>query len=327
MQSTNIVGVQFENVGKIYFFDATPYPELEIDSHVIVNTSRGSQLAKIVQTGVDVQDIKEEIKPIDRPASPRDLMLRQMMAEKEDEAVKIVREHVRAKNFQGIKIVSAEYSFDATRLTLYINAEADPKFNLKGFHQEISQKFQDVRTEIRQIGPRDIAKSLGGMGACGLETRCCSKFLTEFSSISIRMAKTQDISLTPSEITGMCGRLRCCLLYEYDYYVEARKNLPKRKKVIQTPLGEGKVIQVLPLSQSVVVDLPEAGPRQFTLEELETGKIIIPEPVKEKVTLQDEFLHEAPMIPVTHDQTTQEVKKQQSSRRPRSGRRDKRRRK
>ncbi len=100
--------------------------------------------------------------------------------------------------------------------------------------------------DFRRIGPRDVAKIIGGMGACGIEMRCCSTFLTEFSPISIRMAKAQGVSLDPSEITGMCGRLRCCLIYEYEQYVEARKHLPKRNKRVVTPEGEGKVIDSLP---------------------------------------------------------------------------------
>jgi cell fate regulator YaaT (PSP1 superfamily) len=110
---------------------------------------------------------------------------------------------------------------------------------------------------------------LNGMGACGLETRCCSRFLTEFSSISIRMAKEQGISLTPSEITGMCGRLRCCLIYEYDTYVDARKLLPKRNKRVKTPVGEGRVVDVAPLREGVIVELPEAGIREFNISEIQ----------------------------------------------------------
>jgi cell fate regulator YaaT (PSP1 superfamily) len=126
---------------------------------------------------------------------------------------------------------------------------------------------------MRQIGPRDVAKIIGGMGACGLETRCCSQFLTDFSPISIKMAKEQGISLTPNEITGMCGRLRCCLIYEYDQYVEARKNLPKRNKRVVTPRGEGKVVDVLPMNNKVIVLLEGEEGKRFTeifdLEELQ----------------------------------------------------------
>ncbi|MCJ7695538.1 MAG: hypothetical protein MUO40_08940 [Anaerolineaceae bacterium] len=246
-------------------------------------------MAKIVQINVIQEPGKDqEIKPIERPASPRDLVIRQMFADKEKEAVKLIHDFILSENMAGIKVVSAEYSFDGTKLVVQVNSESDPKFNAKKFHQQISQLIKDVHLEIRQVGPRDVAKALGGMGACGLEMRCCSKFLTEFNSISIRMAKSQDISLTPSEITGMCGRLRCCLLYEYEFYEDARKRLPKIKKMIETPMGEGKVIQVLPLTHSVVVYLPETGKHQFTIDELESGILATPIIEKQKIEYLDE---------------------------------------
>jgi cell fate regulator YaaT (PSP1 superfamily) len=117
--------------------------------------------------------------------------------------------------------------------------------------------YPNQQVGVRQIGPRDVAKLLGGMGACGLETRCCSMFLTEFSPVSIKMAKEQGISLNPDEITGMCGRLRCCLVYEYEQYVAARKTLPKRNKQVLTPKGQGKVVDVNPLKESVFVEVKE----------------------------------------------------------------------
>ena len=122
---------------------------------------------------------------------------------------------------------------------------------------------------MRQVGPRDVAKFIGGMGACGLEERCCSKFLTDFSPISIRMAKAQGISLNPQEITGLCGRLRCCLIYEYEEYRKARETLPKRNKRVVTPAGEGKVIDVLPLKQSVLVLLEDERKIEFPREDIE----------------------------------------------------------
>ena len=122
--------------------------------------------------------------------------------------------------------------------------------------------------DVRQIGPRDVAKVIGGMGACGIENRCCSRFLTDFCSISIRMAKEQGISLTPTEITGICGRLRCCLNYEYEHYAAMRKGLPKKNKKVNTPMGIGKVVEVLTLKEAVLVDLPEAGVKEFSKEEI-----------------------------------------------------------
>ena len=123
--------------------------------------------------------------------------------------------------------------------------------------------------ELRRIGPRDTAKIIGGMGACGREIRCCTEFMTEFIPISIKMAKEQGISLAPSEITGMCGRLRCCLMHEHEQYLEAKKTLPKQGKMVTTPRGEGKVIRLNPLSQKVSVDLGEGVIQDFDPDEVE----------------------------------------------------------
>ena len=273
MTQSNIIGVQFEEVGKIYYFDASRYPELKVGDPIVVRTSRGLQLAKIIQVKIDEQNLDlNSFKSVERPATPKDLLTRKALAIEEEKAKEKIREHLIENRLSGIKVVSAEYSLDGNRLFLLINSESSVTYNIKKLHSDIQKLFKDVHLEIRQIGPRDAAKLIRGMGACGLETRCCSKFLTEFNSISIRMAKTQDISLTPSEITGMCGRLRCCLMYEYDQYVEAIKTLPKRKRKVQTPMGEGRVVQILPLRQSVIVDLPEIGPRQFTKEELDNAE-------------------------------------------------------
>jgi cell fate regulator YaaT (PSP1 superfamily) len=150
---------------------------------------------------------------------------------------------------------------------ILFSSESDDKVDLKSLKQDMQRMYSPAQVELKQIGPRDVAKMFGGMGACGLENRCCSRFLTEFSSISIKMAKEQGISLTPTEITGMCGRLRCCLIYEYELYVAARQQLPKRNKRVITPQGEGRVVDIIPLREMVLVELPEIGVRQFTKEE------------------------------------------------------------
>ncbi|HEY9122126.1 MAG TPA: regulatory iron-sulfur-containing complex subunit RicT [Brevefilum sp.] len=275
MTQNNIIGVQFEEVGKIYYFDASRYPDLKVGDPVVVRTSRGLQLATISQVRIDVDDLDfNSFKSVERPATPRDLLQRKALSIQEEETKEQIRNYFNENNLSAVKVVSAEYSLDGNRLFVLINSESSINYNIKRVHQDIQKMLKDVQLELRQIGPRDAAKLIGGMGACGMETRCCSKFLTEFSSISIRMAKTQDISLTPSEITGMCGRLRCCLMYEYDQYVEAIKTLPKRKRKVQTPMGEGRVVQILPLRQSVIVDIPEIGPRQFTMEDLDRAEKI-----------------------------------------------------
>jgi cell fate regulator YaaT (PSP1 superfamily) len=191
-----------------------------------------------------------------------------MWQAREAEVLVNARTRSREINLSGIKIVATEFSFDGSRLAIMYSTETEDKADLKSLRGDMQKMYAPSQVELRQIGPRDVAKMLDGMGACGLEKRCCSRFLTEFSSISIRMAKEQGISLTPAEITGMCGRLRCCLIYEYEQYVAARQNLPKRNKRVGTPVGEGKVVDVYPLRQGVLVEIPEVGMREFNREEI-----------------------------------------------------------
>jgi cell fate regulator YaaT (PSP1 superfamily) len=208
-------------------------------------------------------------KPIQRPATPRDLLMRQLWQRKELEATINCRAKVAELKLKGVKIVAAEYSFDGSRLAFLYSTETEEKVDLRVVRNAMQRAYPRTRVEMRQIGPRDVAKLLGGMGACGLEIRCCSTFLTEFSPISIKMAKDQGISLTPSEITGMCGRLRCCLIYEYEQYVEARKTLPKRGKRVITPKGEAKVLDVFPLKDTALVEFDEGGIAEFKRLELQ----------------------------------------------------------
>lgn len=290
MTENTYLGVQFTPVGKIYHFAAPTDSELEVGYYVLVNTARGKQMGKVAVLNVTPAGNPDEIQLIERVATAKDLMQMDALSDKEKEAVEQVANFLRHSRWNAVKIMDAEYSFDSTRLSLFLNYEPESGFDIKSFLREVSHLFKDVRLEVRQVGPRDVAKFISGLGACGIEKRCCSRFLTEFSSISIKMAKSQDISLTPAEITGICGRLRCCLIFEHEMYEEARKNLPKRKKVVQTPLGEGKVVQVLPLSDSIVVDLPGSGPRQFTRQELETGVLVdnTPKPVFNQYEIPDD---------------------------------------
>ena len=259
--SSNIVGVRFSKIGKLYHFDASPVADLQIGEHVIVETSRGRQIGEVIQFVQDPSSPMEggSWKAIERRASPADLVLRKQWQQKQVEAMIACRARSAELELEGIKIVAAEYSYDGTRLVFLFSTETEDKAELKSLRKDMQKAYPNSQVEMRQIGPRDVAKLIGGMGACGLETRCCSKFLTEFSPISIKMAKEQGISLTPSEITGMCGRLRCCLIYEYEQYVEARKELPKRGKKVITPKGEGKVVDTYPLRSVVVVELEAEG--------------------------------------------------------------------
>lgn len=269
MMQPNIVGIRFSKVGKVYHFDATRVGELRTGDHVVVETSRGWQLGQVAEIVADPQTPPEgSWKPVDRKATPRDLLMKQLWQNKEAEALVSGRKRAKELALSGVKIIAAEYSFEGSRLSFFFATETEDKVDLKSLRSDLQKQYQPSQVELRQIGPRDVAKLLGGMGACGLETRCCAKFLTEFSSISIRMAKEQGISLTPSEITGMCGRLRCCLIYEYEQYVSARAQMPKKNKRVITPQGEGKVVDVSPLRELVYVEIPEVGVREFAKDDI-----------------------------------------------------------
>jgi cell fate regulator YaaT (PSP1 superfamily) len=264
-----IVGIRFQDVGKVYHFSANQHPDLIVGDRVVVETSRGLQLGIVAQI-VDDPGKPENgpWKPVVRQATPRDLVTRQVWEQKESEAIVNCRAKLKDSRIAGVKIISAEFTLDGGGLTFLFTNESEGKLDMKPLRKAM-QKLYPAKINFRKIGPRDAAKIIGGMGACGLDSRCCSQFMGEFCPISIKMAKAQNVSLAPSEITGMCGRLRCCLKHEYETYVEARKTLPKPKKVVITPLGEGRVIRVNPLKQTVLVHLGEQGAKEFPNDEVE----------------------------------------------------------
>ena len=265
-----ILGIRFQTLGKLYHFSFPPEQDIRSGDFVIVSTSRGKEMGQVVTVLEQGHKKKNgRIKPIERLATPQDLVLRRMWQRRELEAMINCRAKAAELGFQAIKIAKAEYSYDGSRLMFLYSSEGDDKINLNPLQKEMKRSHRKAKIEFRHIGPRDVSKILGGMGACGLVERCCSMFLSEFSPISIRMAKAQGISLNPQEITGMCGRLRCCLIYEYEQYVEARKKLPKKKKRVVTPLGEGKVIDVLPLKEAVIVAFEDGKRVEFLKDEIQ----------------------------------------------------------
>lgn len=266
-----IIGLRFQRVGKIYHFNASGQAELHIGDYAVVETSRGRQIGQVIQI-IDsaARSHIGSIKPVLRKATTVDLIQRQIWQRKEIEALINCRAKAAELGIKDVKFISAEFSFDGSRLSFLYSSEGGDRVNLKSLRRNIQRSYQQSRVEFHLVGPRDVAKVIGGMGACGLETRCCSHFLTEFSPISIKMAKEQGISLTPTEITGMCGRLRCCLIYEYEQYVEARKEIPKRGKRVLTPMGDGIVVDQYPIKRSVLVELEGRGQYEFMLHELKT---------------------------------------------------------
>jgi cell fate regulator YaaT (PSP1 superfamily) len=270
VKETQVAAIRFQPVGKLYHFDASDLVDLRTGDYVIVSTSRGRELGEVVGLLTDLSKLPEgSHKPVERRATARELVLRNMWQRRELEVMIDCRAKAAELGLGGVKIVRAEYAYDGSRLTYLFSSEGDDKVDLSALKNAMQHSLRGTQVDFRPVGPRDVAKILSGMGACGLEERCCSRFLTEFSPISIRMAKAQGISLNPQEITGMCGRLRCCLVYEYEQYVEARKQLPKRKKKVVTPRGVGKVIDVNPMKQAVTVVLEDDRRVEFYLHEIQ----------------------------------------------------------
>lgn len=267
---SRIAGIRFQELGKLYHFDAAGIPDLKVGDQVLVSTSRGRELGEVAGF-VEKPPAPPEgaWKAVERRATSQELVERRLWQRRELEAMIECRAKASELGMRHVKIAKAEFSYDGSRLTFLFSGEGEEKVDVRDLRREMNQIYRPAEIEFRQVGPRDVAKILGGMGACGLEERCCSKFLTEFSPISIKMAKAQGISLNPQEITGMCGRLRCCLVYEYEQYVEARKTMPKRNKRVITPAGEGRVTEVLALKQAVIVALDDGKRAEFYLHELQ----------------------------------------------------------
>jgi len=253
-ERTKVVGVRFQKLGKLYHFKIDrQHDDVVPGDYVIVETKRGRQLGQVISF-INPEEMHRQrgMRSIERKANPRDMVMKQVWETKELDALISCREKAASLKIRDAKFVKAEYSFDGSWLTFHYATE-NKKLDISRLQQTLGKQFR-TKVEMRLIGPRDVAKIMGGYGACGAP-RCCSTFLTEFSPISIRMAKAQGISLSPQEITGMCGRLRCCLVYEYEQYVEARKTLPKPGKRVGTPHGEGKVRDVRVLRDSVLVQV------------------------------------------------------------------------
>jgi cell fate regulator YaaT (PSP1 superfamily) len=266
-ERTSVVGVRFQKLGKLYHFKLGNQDNIEPGDHVVVETKRGRQLGQVM-VYIDPHEVhnRRRLQPVGRKANPRDLVMKQVWERKELDALITCREKASELGIKDAKFIKAEYSFDGSWLTFHYATE-NKKLKLGRLHKELNRHFR-TKVELRLIGPRDVAKILGGYGACGAP-RCCSTFLTEFSPISIRMAKAQGVSLSPQEITGMCGRLRCCLVYEYEQYIEAKKTLPKTGKRIGTPYGVGKVKDIRVLRESVIVETEDGTRHEVFQHEIE----------------------------------------------------------
>jgi cell fate regulator YaaT (PSP1 superfamily) len=250
-----VVGIRFKDSGKVYYFDPRDL-DLHVGDQVIVETVRGQELAKVAFERREVSDeeIVGELKPVVRRAELSDLARMAELQQYHAEALARCAEKVKEHGLP-MKLVKAEYSFDGSRLTFYFTA--DQRVDFRQLVRDLARMFK-TRIELRQIGPRDEAKMLGGIGPCG-RILCCTTFLPDYARVTIKMAKDQDLPLNPSKISGVCGRLLCCLSYEHEQYIEMRAQLPKRGTWVMTPDGPGEVIGQHVLKQQVLVQLASSG--------------------------------------------------------------------
>lgn len=281
----NIIGVRFQNAGKLYFFDAKnmwPTP----GDYVIVETNRGIEFGEMVTTiqSVDESQLSSPLMPLHRIASAQDVAHHKDNLEKEQAAYQIARPIVQAHNLD-MKLVRAAYTFDNSKLMFYFTAEGRVDFRM--LVKDLAAQFH-TRIEMRQIGVRDEAKMLGELGPCG-RPLCCSKFLGDFQPVSIKMAKEQNLSLNPTKISGVCGRLMCCLKFEQEHYETMHKLLPKQGKEVMTPDGPGTVWEVNVLTERIKVRVHKGDTtevKEYPAEQVVKPGMIPPVP-QEQQTLHD----------------------------------------
>jgi cell fate regulator YaaT (PSP1 superfamily) len=261
-----IVGIQFQNNGKIHYFDSCDLM-LKPGDYVVADTAKGLDLGEVV---IGIREAEESanapMRKIVRIATPQDVQHSSENREKEREAYQTCQKKI-AEHQLDMKLVSVEYAFDNSKILFYFTANG--RVDFRSLVKDLASVFK-MRIELRQIGVRDEAKMLGGLGPCGRPI-CCGAFLDEFQPVSIKMAKEQNLSLNPTKISGVCGRLMCCLKYEQDHYEQTRKKMPKTGREVSTPAGTGIVSDLNILKETVSVRITTGDSseiKEFPLEEI-----------------------------------------------------------
>src|SRR5690625_4315594 len=266
-----VIGVRFKEAGKIYYFDPNQF-DITIDDHVIVETVRGVEFGKVVIVNklVDIDDVVLPLKKVMRIASYEDTMNVVENDRLAMEALDICTEKITYHQLE-MNLVDVEYTFDRNKVIFYFTAEG--RIDFRDLVKDLAAQFK-TRIELRQIGVRDEAKLLGGIGPCG-RMLCCSTFLGDFDPVSIKMAKDQSLSLNPSKISGLCGRLMCCLRYENEVYEKAKQLLPDIGEEIETIDGKGIVVNLNFLEKKIDIQLKDSETTiQYTLDELIEENIV-----------------------------------------------------
>ena len=271
-----IIGVRFKRLGKIYFFDPK-WLEVKKGESVIVETSQGEEIAEVVVPNrmIEEEKIVTPLKKILRLASQRDLKHAEECRKKEKEAFDLCNKKIKEHKLE-MTLTDVEYKFDNSKILFYFTA--DGRIDFRDLVKDLASIYK-TRIELRQIGVRDEVKRIGGNGVCGRELCCCS-FLSDFETVSIKMAKEQNISLNPSKISGNCGRLMCCLKYEQEVYEEKLKKLPNVGAIVKTHDGQGEVEGIEPLKEIVKVKLKDGEIlkiKRYDIKEIKVIKDIVKE--------------------------------------------------
>ncbi|MGE5582949.1 MAG: stage 0 sporulation family protein [Bacillota bacterium] len=261
----NVVGIRFKQAGKIYYFEPAGFA-LKTGDNVIVETARGIEFGEVM---IGPKEVPEEkvtlpLKKVIRIATPEDAAQLRENQEKEKKAFDICQEKIGQHQLE-MKLVDVEYTFDRSKIIFYFTA--DGRVDFRELVKDLATVFR-TRIELRQIGVRDEAKMLGGLGPCG-RPLCCGTFLGDFEPVSIKMAKEQNLSLNPVKISGICSRLMCCLKFESNCYREAKVDLPLIGGKVRVDGREGKILETNPLKESVVVLFDDNSKKEVLLAEVE----------------------------------------------------------
>jgi cell fate regulator YaaT (PSP1 superfamily) len=259
---SRIIGVRFQPKGELFYCDAGDIP-LQVNDYVILDTSHGLDIAKVITFEAQVQpsDLSQQSMRVVRQAQPKDLERTRQINEKQ--ALTKCKEEA-AKLSLKMKPLAAHYDLKSSHLTIFFSAQG--RVDFRALVRKLSHSLE-TRVELRQVGPRDEAKLVGGIGKCGYPL-CCRSFITEFPSVFIRMAKEQDLALNPMKISGICGRLLCCLAYESKEYTAIRRKMPQLAQEVSTPFGKATVISVNLLKETVTVKFDSEITKELPLNQL-----------------------------------------------------------
>ncbi|WP_022818885.1 PSP1 domain-containing protein [Fusobacterium russii] len=264
-----VLVIMFEVTKKRYYFEVINGMKFKKGDKVIVDTIRGRELGIACGTSLMMKekDLILPLKPVLKLASPEEIEIYNIQKDAAEDAFQICKEKIKKHELE-MKLITSEYTFDKTKLIFYFTANG--RIDFRELVKDLALVFK-TRIELRQIGVRDEARILGDIGPCGKEL-CCKTFINKFDSVSVKMARDQGLVINPTKISGVCGRLLCCINYEYTQYEEALRNFPAVNQIVRTEHGEGKVLSISPLNGFLYIDIPDKGISRINIKEVKFNR-------------------------------------------------------